>query len=325
MGKKIIVLLVAFFSIESLLIQAARGKDYPVRPIEIVTFQAAGSGFDIISRIIAEHFSKHLGQSVIVVNKPGGAGSYAAADVVNSKPDGYKLLICGVNYFAFTTKTQKVPFDPWKLVPIATFSEFSEIVYVKSDSPWNSLNDLIKYGKENQGKLRWAHPGRGLAPVHVSPYLLFRKTGIKTIDLPFKGSAEMLAACLGGHVDAVSGPYTPVKGNVMAKQIRALVIWSDENPGDPPNVPCQVELGFPKEWSLKSSLALWVHKEAPENTKNILLDTARKVSGEQGFKDAIQRVGARPKFGGPEYVNQKIKDGEEIGVPILKELGLYVE
>lgn len=325
MWKKAVILFVALLSIESLLIQAAQGKDYPVRTIEIVTFQAAGSGFDIISRLIAEHFSKYLGQSVIVVNKPGGAGTYAAADVVNSKPDGHKLLVCGVNYFAFTVKTQKVPFDPRNLIPIATFSEFSEILYVKGDSPWKSLDDLLKYGKENQGKLRWAHPGRGLAPVHVSPYLLFRKTGIQTIDLPYKGSAEMLAACLGGHVDMASGPYTPVKENIRAKQIRGLVVWADQRSSDPADVPCQVELGFPKVWSLNSSLALFAHKETPENIKNILINTSEKVSREQEFRDALERVGARPKFGGPEYVNQKIKNGEEVGVPILKELGLYVE
>ena len=323
MWKKAVMLFIVLLSIESLLIQAAQGKDYSVRPIEIVTFQAAGSGFDIISRLIAEHFSKYLGQSVIVVNKPGGAGTYAAADVVNSKPEGYKLYVQGTNYFGITVKTQKVSFDPTNLVPIANFAEWVNIIYVKADSPWKSLPEFIKYGKENQGKLRWAHPGRGLPP-HLSTYLLFRKAGVETIDLPFKGSAEMLSACLGGHVDAVSGPYTPVKENIRAKQIRALVVWADEAPGEPPDVPCQVDLGFPKAWSLKVNLALFVHKETPKNIKNILLDTSQKVLAEQKFRDAIERVGARPKFGGPEFVNQRIRNAEEIGTPILKELGLYV-
>jgi tripartite-type tricarboxylate transporter receptor subunit TctC len=96
-------------------------KEYPTRPIEILCPYAPGGSLDIVSRLVADIAQKYLGQPLVVVNKVGAGGSVAAADVITSKPDGYKLVMLANIFFATTVKTQKIPFDPNDLIPIANY------------------------------------------------------------------------------------------------------------------------------------------------------------------------------------------------------------
>ena len=90
---------------------------------------------------------------MVVVPKPGAGGSVAAADVISAKPDGYKMMMTTNFFFAMTTKTQKVPFNPYDLVPVANFIEYRNGLIVKGDSQWKSLKDVLDYAKKNPGSL----------------------------------------------------------------------------------------------------------------------------------------------------------------------------
>jgi tripartite-type tricarboxylate transporter receptor subunit TctC len=104
---------VTLVSLLMLSAQSARAQEYPTKPIEIVVPWGPGTGTDVIMRVISDIAPKYLGQPTFVTNKPGGAGSIGAADVIASKPDGYKLCAAAHAYFAGTVHTQKVPFDPY--------------------------------------------------------------------------------------------------------------------------------------------------------------------------------------------------------------------
>jgi tripartite-type tricarboxylate transporter receptor subunit TctC len=208
---------------------------------------------------------------VIVNNKPGGGGSIAAADVIKSPPDGYRILPLASNYFGATVKTQKIPFDPNDLVPIANFMEYKIGLAVKGDSPRKTFGDLLDYAKKNPGKLTWSHTSRG-SPLFMSTVLIFRKAGVKTIDVPYLGSPEALAALLGGHLDAATLSYGGIKDHVKAGSVRYLVSYSDRRYSEPPNVPCAVELGFPEAAKLRSFVSLYAHRNTPEEIKKTLFN-----------------------------------------------------
>ena len=297
--------------------------DYPTKPIELLCPYTAGSSIDIMARVVGDIAPTYMGQPMVVVNRPGAGGSLAAAEVISAKPDGYKLVVLGQGFFAITTKTQKVPFDPNDLVPIANFMAWRLAMMVRADSPWKTLNDLLNYAKKNPGQLRWSHQGRGIPP-HIIGLHIFKKAGVETIDVPYKGSPESLAALLGGHVDATSGPYGSAKDQIRAGQVRILTFYNDQRYSDQPNVPSCVELGFPDAAKLLTYVAIFAHKNTPESIKTYLFGVSKKIYDDPRFKRLPDIGGEDPKFGGPEFVRQKIKDTEEIGVPILKELGLYV-
>jgi len=308
----------------SFLVNPAVGKEYPTKTIEILCPYPAGSAVDIMIRLAADVGPKYLGQPMVVVSKPGAAGSVAAADVISSKPDGYRLATMANAYFAVTVKTQKVPFDQNDLIPIANFIEYKLGMFVKGDAPWKTLNDLLDYGRNNPGKVRYAHSGRGLT-THMNGLTIFRQAGVDAIDVPFKGSPASLAALLGGHVDAAAIPYGTAVEQVKAGKARCIVFFSNERYGMPADVPCAKELGFPNAGKLTTLFGLYAHKDTPQDIRGILLDACKKIYEDPDFQNGVKKIGEELRFGGPEYLKDTIKEGESIGVPILKELGLYLE
>jgi len=322
MLKKLLILIVVMMLGGTILIQTATGKEFPTKPIEIICPYTPGSSIDLMSRLVADIAPKFLGQPLVVNNKPGGAGSIAAADVISSKPDGYKLATMASFYFAATAKTQKIPFDPDDLVPIANFMEFKFGLMVKGDSPWKNLGNLLEYAQKNPGKLKWGHPGRAIS-IYMSAHLIFRKAGVETLDVPYKGSPQVLAALLGGHIDASTAVYGTVKDHVKAGKVRYLTVYSDRRYNDLSDVPCVVELGFP-EAAIPSFIGLYAHKDTPENIKRTLMDAFKKTYEDPEFKKGIEKLGEEPRFGGPEFIKEAIKKSGEVAVPILKEFNLYV-
>jgi tripartite-type tricarboxylate transporter receptor subunit TctC len=194
---------------------------------------------------------------------------------------------------------------------------------VKGDAPWKTLNDLLDYGKKNPGKIRWGHSGRGLT-TYMNTRLLFQDAGVKTIDIPYKGGAPCVTALLGGHIDAMSQPHGAISGHIKAGTIRYLVLYSDSRSRILPDVPCSKELGFADTAKMRTLLGVYAHKDTPDEFKKILFDAFKKTSEDPAFKAGVEKLDGDLVFGGPEYIMQSIKEGGEVGIPILKELGIYV-
>ena len=322
MRSNVCALIVVIVSILFFSLQPAAAETYPSGPLEIVSPYTPGSSFDIVARVIAETGSKYFGQPMVVVNKPGAGGTLAAGYVIGSKADGYKVLELAQVFFATTIKTQKVPFDPDDMVPLANFAELRLGLAVKADSPYKTFDDLINYAKKNPGQLKWCHTGRGIT-LHMSGLLIFKQAGVTTIDVPYKGTPEALSALLGGHVDAGSLVLGAVSEQVKAGKVRFLMFYTDKRFKDYPDVPTALELGYP-DAVLPTYIGLYVHKNTPENIKNKLADVCKKIYDDPEYKKGIEKLGEEPKFGGPEFIRAAIKKQEEIGIPILKEIGLYV-
>ena len=323
MAKKASLLILIIFLFGSVSIQPALGKDYPTRPIEFLCPYTPCGVTDLTARALGEIASKYLGGTVVVVNKPGAGGSLAAADVISSPPDGHKIVWLTNIFFATTTKTQKIPFDPNDLIPLASIMQIKLGMMVKSDSPWKTLADLLDYARKNPGKLRWAHGGRGLT-VHLNALLLFKQAGVETIDIPYKGPGEILSAVLGGHVDAMSQQHGSVLDQVKAGNLRYLVSYSDQRFSDTPNVPCTTELGFTDVGKLPTIFGVYAHKNTPEKIRETLINAFKKSYEDPELRKVIEKFMEEPKFGGPEFMKESVKKAEEAGVPLIKELGLYV-
>jgi tripartite-type tricarboxylate transporter receptor subunit TctC len=325
MSKRSWIVALAVFSVGGMLIQPAGGAEYPTRPIELMIGMAPGGTLDILCRLIADMAPKYLKEPMIVVNKPGAGGSIAAADIISSRPDGYKLLFQDNFFMPVTVKTQKVPFKQTDLIPIANFAEYKNGLAVRGDSPWKTLKDLLDYGKKNPGTMKWGHQGRGVAP-HIQTLLTFRKAGVDAIDIPYRGSGEVLTALLGGHVDAGCLPYGTIIDHIKGGRVRYLVLSSSRRFADLPDVPSALELGFKEVAMLSVFAGVYAHKDIPEDVKKILLDTFQKMANTPELKKGIlEKVGNEPKFEGPETMTESMKRIEEIAVPVLKELGIYVE
>jgi tripartite-type tricarboxylate transporter receptor subunit TctC len=322
MRGKMALLFAALVCMGALSSTAAFPLDYPTKPIELLVPYTAGSSLDILARHIADIAPTYLPQPLVVVNKAGAGGSLAAAEIISANPDGYKLTTQGQMFFATTVKTQKVPFNPDDLVPLANFMEWRLGLIVREDSPLKTFDDFLAYTRKNPGQLKWSHLGRGIPPTIILLSVL-KKAGVQTIDVPYKGNPEALSALLGGHVDAASMGMAVVKEQARAGKIRYLVFYSDHRFSDVPNVPCLQELGYTEAAKLVTYGGLYIHRKTPENIKAYLMSICKKIYDDPKFKKLPDIGGEDPRWGGPDFVRQKIKDAEEVGIPLLKELGLY--
>lgn len=323
MRKNSIILTTVFLIFGSFFGGPASAADYPARPLEIVCPFGAGSDVDIAARMVADIGSKYFGQAIVVVNKAGASGTIAASEVINADPDGYKALWAAHGYFATTYRTQKIPINVHDLTPVANLYELKTGIAVRGDSPFKTLDDLLNYAKKNPGQLKWAHTGRGIA-LHMSTLVIFKKAGVKTIEVPYKGGADQAAALLGGHVQMSSMNMGPVQDHVKAGKVRFLVFFTDKRYDNYPDVPNVMELGFP-DAALLTYFGIYVRKDTPAPIKKHLANLCNKISEDPVFRKSVEKLGGRLRFGGPEFLTAAIKRQAEIGVPILKEIGLYVE
>jgi tripartite-type tricarboxylate transporter receptor subunit TctC len=156
--------------------------------------------------------------------------------------------------------------------------------------------------------------------------MIFKKAGITFIEIPYSkgGTADLFPALLGGHVEVAS--MSPMLGTdqVRAGILRVLMVFSDQRSPTFPDVPTAGELGYPGV-ELPAFQSLYCHKDVPEPIKKKLIDVLKKTYDDPEYKKGIASLDVDPRWGGPDFVSEQIKRSERIVVPVLKELGLFVE
>jgi len=206
---------------------AVQAQDFPNRPITLIVPWPAGGSTDTHLRKLAEIAGRHLGQPVIVENKPGAGGMLGPAGMASSaKPDGYTISQLTVGAFR-QPYMQKVDWDPIRdFTYIIGVSGYTFGVVVKSDSPIKSFDDFIAYAKANPGKLSYGSTGNGTSP-HLLMEEVAAKANVQLLHVPFKGNADSTQALMGGHVMAQSDA-TGWGKFVDAGTFRLLVTFGEE-------------------------------------------------------------------------------------------------
>lgn len=220
----------------------AAAQNFPTKPVTLIVPWPAGGTTDIALRTLAEASQKHLGQPIVVENKPGASGLLGPSEMVaNAKPDGYTVsqLALPVFRLPFMSKTTYDPAKDFTFVIHLTGNTFG--IVTKADSQFKSFEDLLTYAKANPGKVKYGSPGAGTTQ-HIAMEQIAKLRGIKWIHVPFKGSAETNAAVMGGHVDVVADS-TGWAGLVNSGELRLLVTWGVERTKGWPTVPTLRESG----------------------------------------------------------------------------------
>jgi tripartite-type tricarboxylate transporter receptor subunit TctC len=224
---------------------AASGEDagsYPSKPVTVIIPTAASVSGDILMRALANAASKHVGQSIIVDNKPGGSGALAAAHVASAKPDGYTLLNITIPIYRVPF-IQKTPYDPVNdFTPIILLGGYTLGGVVKADSPFKEWKDVLEFAKVNPGRFTYTTVGPQTTNA-IAMETMARHSGVQFTHVPGKGGGEGISAVLGGHVHAMV--ESPAWAALVASgEMRLLFLLNLERSKKWPNVPTIRELGY---------------------------------------------------------------------------------
>lgn len=219
----------------------ARAQSFPTKPVTLVVPWPAGGATDRHLRVLADAASKHLGQPIVIDNKPGASGTLGPATVAIAKPDGYTITQLPITVFRLPYM-QKISFDPKKDFSfIVNLTGYTFGTAVMTTSPWTNWKEFLAYAKANPGKIRYGSPGTGTT-LHITMEQIAKQQGIQWTQVPFKGEAEATAALLGDHVEAVA-LGTGLGSLVDAGKVRMLVVWTEQRSARFPNSPTLVEEG----------------------------------------------------------------------------------
>ena len=222
---------------------SALAQAYPNKPITMIVPWPAGGSTDRHLRTLAEIASKHLGQNIIVENKPGAGGTLGPGQMaLTAKPDGYTIaqFPMGMLRIPHMQKTQWNPLTDFSY--IIGVSGYTFGFTVKADSPYKTFNDYIEAARKNPGKVDYGSTGIG-----TSPHLLMEEVAanakVNLVHVPYKGNADLQQALLGGHVQAQSDA-TGWDKFVDGGQMRLLVTFGDKRTKRWPDVPTAKDLGY---------------------------------------------------------------------------------
>lgn len=265
----------------------ARAQDkYPARPIEVIVPASAGGGTDVLSRAFAEAVKKHLPQPLTVNNKPGASGAIGMGEVVNAKPDGYKLAMVIVE-LTIVPHLGLAKFSYEDFAPIARLNFDPAAITVPANAPYNTIEEFIAAAKAKPGQIKVGNSGNG-SIWHLAAAAFEDKTGTKFTHVPFQGAAPGVVALLGDHIDAVAVSPAEVSAHVAAGKLKTLVTMADQRVKGFEKVPTL------KERNIDLAIGAWRGLAAPKGTPPdvlaILRTATRKAAEEPSFRESLDKL-----------------------------------
>ena len=218
---------------------------FPTKPIRLIVGFAPGGGTDIVARAIAPKMGEILGQSVIVENKSGAAGTIAADQIAKANPDGYTLLVGHSNSNAIAPFVlTNVPYNPaTDFTPITYLGYVPNVLVVKASLPVNSVSQLISLAKANPGQMTYGSSGIG-STQHLAGALFAKIAGIQLNHVPYKGSGQAIIDLLGGQITMNFDTLPPNLQQIKDGSLKALAISTPKRLSILPNVPTFTEVGI---------------------------------------------------------------------------------
>lgn len=285
---------VSLFVVSTLLgvCATAQAQNFPAKPLTLVVPYSAGGSTDATARLVAEGMSKHIGQPVIVENKPGAGGGIGALYVKRAPNDGHTMLVTSASHIVNKVMDKSVEYDMQKdFRPISQLTNLPIVLVVNAKSDLKSVEDLIAYAKAHPGKLNYGSAGNGTVQ-HMSASMLANMAGIEMTHVPYKGGAAALTDLLGGQIDLVFAPINEIVGHAKEGNVRPLAVTTLKRSDVLPEVPTM-------DQTLKGyQLPLWfgvaVREDVPDEKAAILSKALQQALQDPDVRKRLMAQGSEP-------------------------------
>lgn len=276
---------------------SAHAQSWPTKPVKFIVPAGQGGTIDPLSRFFADAYTKALGQTFVVENRPGAQGNTGLAAIAKADPDGYTIGMAASSMIAINPHLYAtMPYDPRKeLAGIVLVGDVPNILVVHPDVPVKTMAEFTAYAKANPGKLNFGSTGNG-SSMHLAGELYKTLTATQMTHIPYKVPADATNDLISGRTQLMFQLMTGIQGQVKAGRVRPIAVLSDKRWPGLPDVPTSVEQGM---GNLKSSV--WFAVVAPNGVPAVVIERinaeTNKLLGDKAFRDRVQALGAAPMGG----------------------------
>jgi tripartite-type tricarboxylate transporter receptor subunit TctC len=295
----------------------ARAADWPTRQIRVVVPYAPGSATDLVPRTVLEQVGQQVGQSFVVENRPGGGTTIGSAQVKQSDPDGYTMLIHSNAIVTVPAIQANVPYDP-----VSDFSGLTPlgnvplVLVVAPSKGIKTVKELIDKAKARPGEINYGAAGIGTPP-HLTMERFRLAAGFEGQLVPFKGAPEALTEVMTGRIDIYFAPITPALPLIKDGKVLALAVASSKRASALPEVPTSIEAGVPD-----SDFDFWVGAFVPKKTPR---DVIGKMHGEivkairnPAIQQKLAQLGVEEMIMTPDAFDARIAKEADIARKLTK-------
>ena len=324
--KKLVLSACLAFTAALPLTASAQAATYPTQPIKMLIGFAAGGPTDVIGRILAQHMTSTMGQSVVVENRTGANSLIATREVAKAKPDGYTVLFASlshnVNRLLLNEKAEYEPLGSF--APVSLVANLPLVVVTAYDAPYKTLQDLIAAAKSKPEAVSYGSAGNG-GSAHLAGALMATMTNTKMVHVPFRGNAPALTEVMAGRVSFMFYPMIGIAGHVADKRLRVLAVGSSKPMPDFPGVPTMDASGFPDF----EQTAPWVGMLAPAGTPKAIVDqlnaALKKALAQPEIIKRMKDLGATPIGDSPDEFRAFLVKDSERWARVIKASGIKAE
>ncbi|MBI4189180.1 MAG: tripartite tricarboxylate transporter substrate binding protein [Betaproteobacteria bacterium] len=277
---------------------AARGQEYPNRPVRIIA-GSPGGGVDFAARLIAQELAGSLGRQVIVENRGSGGGAIAAQTVVRAPPDGYTLLFYGSPIWLAPFLRDNVDYDPMRdFSPITLAVSQPNILVVHPSLPVKSVRELIALAKARPGALNYTSGSAGSSS-HLAGELLKAMAGVDIVRINYVGTGPALNALISGEMQMMFVPTGAAGQHVKSGRLRALAVTSAQPSALAPDLPTMAASGLPGYDSVATYGAFAPAKTPAPLINRLNQEFVRVLQTPQVkdrfFRSGVETVGSSPQ------------------------------
>lgn len=271
---------------------------WPDKPISLVVPYAPGGTADALARLVAQHLGPRLKTTVVVLNKAGASGVIGQGEVARAPADGYTVLY-DATPLSINPHLQKLPYDPEKdLQPLTLVAVTPMLVAVPKASPYNTLADLIKAGKQSPGKLTFGSGGQGTVQ-YMGAELFAQKAGLQLTHVPYKSGGPFIQAILSGEIDMGFANLPALTAHVKSGMVRPLAITAGARSPAHPDVPTIGEAAV-KGYEVHEWNGMFVPAGTPAEVAQALQAAVRDVLALPEVKERFDALGSRIVASSPE-------------------------
>lgn len=302
---------------------AAKAQSFPTHPVTLQVAFTAGGPTDRHLRVLASLAAKHLGQPIVVENRPGAGGALAASSLaLSGKANGYTIAQAPMSVFRMPYM-EKMNWDPIRdFTWIIGLSGYTFGIAVRADSEFKTWADVVRYGRANPERLTYGTPGVGTS-THLLMEDLAQRAGIKVTHVPYKGGAEAERALLAGEVMLNANAISAYIGQIEAGKFRVLMLWDAERNAFLPQVPTARELGY--DIVYLSPYGLVGPKGMPADVVRTLHDAFKKAMDDPEHAKVLQSIRQTAWYRSPEDYAKFAREAYQSERVLVERAGLLAK